>query len=142
MDIAFNEHVCLKLIAGAISLQSFWQKSNFILDDKVPCKHYGNEMPTNVHQNIGSFWDAAKMKHNVKRTCFHAGLRFQTSISSFYLSCRRTPTIIHNVNGPKLDWEKTLLLLFINKQRVEYNNWEKLVETDFLHVTFNFSTRK
>ena len=30
----------MKLIAGVISLQSFWQKWNFILGDEIPWKHY------------------------------------------------------------------------------------------------------
>ena len=49
-----------------------------------------NEMPTYVHQNIGSFWNAAEMKLHVNRTCFHAGLKSQTGMSSFRLSCERT----------------------------------------------------
>ena len=40
LDIAFNAHVRLKLIAGVISLRSFWQKWNFISGDKISCKHY------------------------------------------------------------------------------------------------------
>ena len=48
------------------------------------------EMPIHVHQNIGSFWNAAEMKLHVNRTCFHAGLKFQTGMSSFWLSCERT----------------------------------------------------
>ena len=37
---AFNAHVRLKLIAGAISLRSFWQKWNFVSVDKRSCKRY------------------------------------------------------------------------------------------------------
>ena len=48
-----------------------------------------NEMPTHVHQNIGSFWNAAVVKRNVNRTCFHAGLKSQTGRSSFSLSYKR-----------------------------------------------------
>ena len=44
-----------------------------------------NEMPTHVHQNIGSFWNAAEMKLHVNRTCFHASLKSQTGMSSFRL---------------------------------------------------------
>ena len=46
-----------------------------------------NERPTHVYQNIGSFWNAAEMEIHVNRTCFHAGLKSQTSMSSFHLSC-------------------------------------------------------
>ena len=49
-----------------------------------------NETPTHVRLYIGSFWNAAEMKSHVKRTCFHAGLKSQTGMSSFRLSCERT----------------------------------------------------
>ena len=49
-----------------------------------------NEMPTHVHQNIGSFWNVTEMKCQVNRTCFHTGLKSQTVMSSFHLSCERT----------------------------------------------------
>ena len=49
-----------------------------------------NEMPTHVHQNIGSFWNAGKMKLHVNRTCFYAGLKSQTGMSLFCLSCEHT----------------------------------------------------
>ena len=49
-----------------------------------------NEMPTHVHQNIGSFWNAAEMKLHVNRTCFHAGLKSQTGMSSFRFKIRLT----------------------------------------------------
>ena len=45
-----------------------------------------NEMPKHVHQNIGSFWNAAETKSYVNRPCFHAGLKSQTSMSSFRFS--------------------------------------------------------
>ena len=50
LDIAFNAHVRLKLIAGVISLRSFWQKWNFISGDKISCKHYRkwNHMKGNI----------------------------------------------------------------------------------------------
>ena len=40
----------MKLIAGAISLRSFWQKWNFISGDKISCKHYPkwNHMKGNI----------------------------------------------------------------------------------------------
>ena len=47
-------------------------------------------MPKNVHQNIGSFWNAAEIKLHVTKTCFHAGLKSQTCMSLFRLSCERT----------------------------------------------------
>ena len=48
----------MKLIAGVISLRSFWQKWNFISGCKISCKHYPkwNDMKGNIwkclsHQN-------------------------------------------------------------------------------------------
>ena len=55
----------------------------------------GNEMPTHVHQNIRSFWNAAEMKLHVNKTCFQAGLKSQTGMSSFRLSCERTHRFRH-----------------------------------------------
>ena len=72
-----------------ISYWSFWQKWNFISDDKISFKPW-NEMPTHVHQNIGSFWHAAEMKCHVNRTCFYTGLKSQTGMSSVRLSCECT----------------------------------------------------
>ena len=46
-------------------------------------------MLTHVHQNNGSFWNAAEMKPHVNRTCFHTGLKSQTDINSFRFSCER-----------------------------------------------------
>ena len=66
-----------------------------------------NEMPTHVHQTIGSFWNAAEMKLHVNRTCFHAGLKSQTGMSSFRLSCERT--FIVRAAGKKLaSWKNSL----------------------------------
>ena len=49
-----------------------------------------NEMPSHVHQNIGLFGNAAEMKCHVRRTCFRVGLKSQTGVSSFHVSCERT----------------------------------------------------
>ena len=49
------------------------------------------EIPTHVHQNIGPFGNAAnKMKLHLNRTCFHAGLKSLTGMSSFHPLCERT----------------------------------------------------
>ena len=54
-------------------------------------KYHVNTTRNKMHQNIRSFWNAAKMKlEHVNRTCFHAGLKSQTGMSSFRLSCERT----------------------------------------------------
>ena len=54
-------------------------------------KYHVNTTRNKIHQNIRSFWNAAKMKlEYVNRTCFHAGLKSQTGMSSFRLSYERT----------------------------------------------------
>ena len=73
-----------------ISHRSLWQKWNFILGDKNHINTARNEIPPHVHQSIRSFWNAAEMKLHVNRTCFHAGLKSQTGMSSFRLSWERT----------------------------------------------------
>ena len=40
LDIAFNEHVHLKFIAGVISLRSYWQKWNLVIVAEISSKRY------------------------------------------------------------------------------------------------------
>ena len=61
-------------------------------------------MLTHVHQNIGSFLNAAKMKRHVKKTYFHVGLKSQTGTSSFHLSCECTQT---GMSSFRLSCERT-----------------------------------
>ena len=49
-----------------------------------------NRMPTHVHENFGSFWNTAEMNLHVNRTFLHAGVKSQTGMCSFRLSCERT----------------------------------------------------
>ena len=72
LDIAFNAHVRLKLIAGIISLQSFWQKWNFILVDKIFCKHYPK---WNAYVCPSKYWVVLKCSRN-ERSCEHVILIF------------------------------------------------------------------
>ena len=87
LDVAFNAHVRLKLSAdrNEISFRVI----------KYHVNTTRNEMLTHVHQNIGSFWNAAEMKLHVNRICFHVGLKSQTGMSSFLLSCDRTLKCIY-----------------------------------------------
>ena len=64
---------------------------------KYHAKTTRNEMPAHVHQNIGSFWNAVEMKLHLNRTFFHAGLKSQTSTSSFRLACERTQRFWRNI---------------------------------------------
>ena len=77
LDVAFNAHVRLKLKAGMDFISTTLTEIKF---------HYyanptWNGMPTHVQRNIGSLWNATEMKLHVNRTCFHAGLKSQTSMS-------------------------------------------------------------
>ena len=79
----------MKLKTLRISYRSFWQKLNFILGDKISCKHYPKWNTYTCPSKKGPFWNAAEMKLHVNGICFHAGLKSQTSMSSFRLSCER-----------------------------------------------------
>ena len=69
-------------------------------------------MAAHVHQIIGSFWNAAEMKRQVNRTCFHAGFTSQSGICSFRLSCELTLT--ENIKTiDKIDQ--------IDQNKVQYN---------------------
>ena len=46
-----------------------------------------NEMHTHVYQVIGLFWNSAETKLHVNITFFHTGLKSQTGMSSFHVSC-------------------------------------------------------
>ena len=88
----------MKLVVSVISLRSFWQKWNFISDDKTSCKHYPkwNHMKENICTCVnkndwvllsGPFiWGhprneirfiSPEMKNNVSRISFYGGLKFR-----------------------------------------------------------------
>ena len=90
LDIVFNANVRLKLIAGMDFISVILTNKISFCVIKYHVNTTQNEMPTHVHQNIRSFWYAAKLRRHVNRTCFHAGLESQTGMSSFCLSCERT----------------------------------------------------
>ena len=85
LDIAFDAHVRLKL--NGFHIGHFDKNEISFRVIKYHVNTTRNEMLTHVHQNIGSFWNAAEMKLHVNRTCFHTGLKSQTSMSSFCLLC-------------------------------------------------------
>ena len=91
LEVAINAHVRLKLNAGIDFISVILTEMKFSFRGiKYHVNTTQNEMPTHVHQNIGSFWNAAKMKPHVNRTCFNPGLESQTSMRSFPISCERT----------------------------------------------------
>ena len=80
-----------------------------------------NEMSTHVHPNIRWFWNTAEIKLHVNRTCFHAGLKSETGMSSFHLSCEHTLKIrvlksFVMFTGKHLCWS-----LFLIKLQVFFN---------------------
>ena len=85
LDVAFDVHVNLKL--NGFHIGHFDKNEISFRVIKYHVNTTRNEMLTHVHQNIGSFWNAAEMKLHVNRTCFHAGLKSQTGMSSFRSSC-------------------------------------------------------
>ena len=88
LDIAFDAHVRLKL--NVFHIGHFDKNKISFRVIKYHVNTTRNEMLTHVHQNTGSFWNAAEMKLHVDRTCFHAGLKSQTGMSSFCVSCERS----------------------------------------------------
>ena len=87
LDVALNAHITQ--CRYGFHIGHFETQISYCVI-KYHVKTNGNGMPAHVHQNIRSFWNAAEMKFHVNRTCFHAGLKFQTGISWFCLSCERT----------------------------------------------------
>ena len=96
----------MKLVAGVISLRSFWQKWNFISDDKISCKHYPkwNHMKGNIctcvnrndwllpngpfisdHPRNEIRFISPAIKSNVKRISFMADWNFVSG--RFHFGC-------------------------------------------------------
>ena len=107
LDVAFDVHVNLKL--NGFHIGNFGKNEISFRVIKYHVNTTRNEMLTLVHQNIGSFWNAAEMKLHMNS--FHASLKSQTVMSSFRLSCERT------LNG-KFLWRKKcendVILLYVN----------------------------
>ena len=61
LGIAFHVNVYLKVIADVISLQPFCQKYNFVLCDKILCKHYSK---WNAYRYPSKYWMVLKCSRN------------------------------------------------------------------------------
>ena len=66
----------MKLIAGVISLRSFWQELNFISRDKMSCKHYPkwNKIKGNIYfikTKIIGFYSIGRFSQTTPETKFH-----------------------------------------------------------------------
>ena len=101
----------------------FDRKKICIYHKKISYKRYPNETPKHVHQNIGSFWNGAEIKRHMNRTCFHAGLKSNTSLSSFRLFCNHT-------QAGECWWQySNSTANYIHERKIKRNrdiNWETL----------------
>ena len=61
LDIAFNSHLRLKLVAVVISLWSFWQEWNLISGDQISCKH---QPKWNSYAYLSKYWVILKCCKN------------------------------------------------------------------------------
>ena len=117
-----------------ISYRSLWQKWNFISGDKISCKHYPKWNAYTCPSKSWPFWNAGEMKLHVNRTCFHGGLKSQTGLSSFRLSCERTlrQMTLQNLFQSTFTWD-----LEVNSNCFEISNcFEKsfCLHDDFTEV--------
>ena len=85
LDIAFNAHVCLKLILGMNFISAILTEMNFISGEKIFCKHYPKWNVYTCPSKYRVDLKCSQMKLHLNRTCFHAGLKSQTCISSYCL---------------------------------------------------------
>ena len=79
----FNTHVRLKLIAGVISLRSFWQKWNFISGDKILCRHYPTWNAYACQSKCQVVLKCSRNETSREQILFSRGLKSQTGISNW-----------------------------------------------------------
>ena len=65
------------------------------------------------------------MKLHVNRTCFHAGLKSQTGVSSFRLSCERTLNTFHHNTYVIIHINSLLLLLAATRGCLQFQRNQK-----------------
>ena len=105
-SISYNCCLEMKLIAGVISLRSFWQKWNFIPSDKILCKHYlkwnhpkGNIcvceyfiktkiVGQKIETRITFHFISPAIAANVNNFFFHGKIKFHYEKISFRVSCK------------------------------------------------------
>ena len=110
-----------------ISYRSFWQKWIFISGIKYHVNTTRNEMPTYVHQNVGSLGNATEMKLHVNRACFQAGLKSQTGMSWFRLSFERTLIIVsYFIFGSSQQRFSIKNVVLKNSQNSKGNAWVRV----------------
>ena len=83
-------------------------------------------MSTLVQQNIGSFWNAVKLKSHVNRTRFHAGLKFQTGIASYVnVTWGQKRTIVDSVVIQEIKGQRKPIFSHILRSENE-RNWNAI----------------
>ena len=90
LDVALMRMCIWNSMRVWISYRSFWQKWNFISGDKILCKRYPKKnaytCPWKFRVVLKYSWNETSCEENLS----HAGLKSQTGMCSFRLSCERT----------------------------------------------------
>ena len=92
LNIVFNAHVRLKLIAG---MDFISVTLNFISGDKISCKHYPKWNTYACTSKDRVVLKCSRNETSCQQTCFYDGLKSQTGMSSFHLSWEGT--LNHNI---------------------------------------------
>ena len=102
-----------------ISYRSFWQKWNFISGDKISCKHYPKWNAYTFRSSYRVVLKCSRDETACEQNFFHVGLKSQTGITSFRLSCELTLSNerAHYVYDKlsKMVARSKILLLFVRK---------------------------
>ena len=85
LDVAFNAHVHWNSMQVWISYRSFWQKWNFILGDKISCKHYPKWNAYTCPSKYRVVLKFSRIEISCEQVLFffYVGLKSQTGMSSF-----------------------------------------------------------
>ena len=122
----YTIHPEVKLIAGVISLRSFWQKWNFISGDKISCKHYPkwNHMKGNIctcvnkndwillngpfisdHPRNKNHFISPAMRSNVNRIYFMVTWSFVSERLHLFVSCKQPLSFFSTPMGSQdINW--------------------------------------
>ena len=118
----------LKLNAGMDFTSVFLTEMKFHVGWLL-CKHYPKWNAYKCRWKYRVVLNAAQMKLHVNRTCFDDGLKSQTGISSFCLSCERTlKENEHTVWGGGYTWipiYSDSVSLFIDHKFIFMQLWEE-----------------
>ena len=95
LDVAFNMHGRLKLNAGIHFISVILTEMNFISGDKISCKHYPKwnayTCPSKYQVVLKFSQNEISCEQNLFSRWF---VKSQNGMSSFCLSCERTPSYL------------------------------------------------